>query len=545
MAKEKIAGQRASGKKDKSIEETLWQACDKLRGSVEPAEYKHVVLGLIFLKFTSDKFEERRKELIAEGKEKYLEMKEFYNMKNVFFLEEISRWNNIIKNAKQDDIAIRIDTALHTIEKNNPALKGALPDNYFSRLGLDKSRLASLLDKINEIDTLKDVGEDIVGRVYEYFLAQFALKEGKGKGEFYTPKTIVNLIAEMIEPYRGIIYDPACGSGGMFVQSIKFIEAHHGNKKEVSIYGQEFTNTTYKLAKMNLAIRSIAANLGERAADTFINDLHKDLKADFIMANPPFNQKDWREENELIDDPRWKGYEIPPKSNANYAWILNMVSKLSENGIAGFILANGALSGGGDEYKIRRKLIENDLVEAILILPRNMFYTTDISVTLWILNKNKSGGIKDTGDEQRQLRNRKGEVLFMDLRQMGEPFEKKFTQLSDADIKKITETYHLWQTSPGSSEAPASANDGVAGATRNPGYRDIPEYCYSAGFEEIEKKDFSLVPSKYIEFVNRDEFLDYEEQMEKLQGELKELFGEEERLKEEVKGVFKKLGYKI
>lgn len=524
MTEKKNDAKVAQNTRERSIEETLWQACDRLRGSVEPAEYKHVVLGLIFLKFTSDKFEERRKELIAEGKEKYLEMKEFYNMKNVFFLEEISRWNYIIKNAKQDDIAIKIDTALHTIEKNNPALKGALPDNYFSRLGLDKSRLASLLDKINEIDTLKDAGEDIVGRVYEYFLAQFALKEGKGKGEFYTPKTIVNLIAEMIEPYRGIIYDPACGSGGMFVQSIKFIEAHHGNKKEVSIYGQEFTNTTYKLAKMNLAIRGIAANLGERAADTFINDLHKDLKADFIMANPPFNQKDWREENELLDDPRWKGYEVPPKSNANYAWILNMVSKLSENGVAGFILANGALSGGGDEYKIRRKLIENDLVEAILILPRNMFYTTDISVTLWILNKNKLGGIKDTGDEQRQQRNRKGQVLFMDLRQMGIPFEKKFIQFSDEDIKKVTDTYHQWQSEE---------------------IEDVPEYCYSANFEEIEKKDFSLVPSKYIEFVNRDEYLDYEDQMEKLQSELKELFAEEERLKKEVKGVFEKLGYEI
>ena len=288
--------------KTKSIEESLWQACDKLRGSVEPSEYKHVVLGLIFLKFTSDKFEQRKQELIAEGKEKYVEMKDFYTMKNVFFLEPISRWSYISKNAKQDDIAIKIDTALHTIEKNNPSLQGALPDNYFSRLGLDKAKLASLLDKINEIDTLKNADQDIVGRVYEYFLSKFALKEGKGKGEFYTPKSIVNLIAELIEPYKGIIYDPACGSGGMFVQSIKFIENHHGNKKEVSIYGQEYTNTTYKLAKMNLAIRGIAANLGDKAADTFAQDQHKDLKADYIMANPPFNQKDWRGTDELIDD---------------------------------------------------------------------------------------------------------------------------------------------------------------------------------------------------------------------------------------------------
>jgi type I restriction enzyme M protein len=377
---------KANNKKQKSMEETLWESANKLRGTVESSEYKHVVLGLIFLKFVSDKFEERKKELIEEGKEKFFEMKEFYNMKNIFFLPENARWSYIIKNAKQDDIALKIDTALHTVEKNNPTLKGALPDNYFSRLNMDVSKLAALLDTINNIDTLKDKQQDIVGRVYEYFLSKFALAEGKGKGEFYTPKSIVNLIAEMIEPYRGVIYDPACGSGGMFVQSIKFIESHHGNKKEVSIYGQEYTATTYKLAKMNLAIRGISANLGDVPADTFARDQHPDLKADFIVANPPFNQKNWRASDELTDDPRWRGYEVPPASNANYAWILNMVSKLSENGVAGFILANGALSGGGDEYKIRKKLIENRLVEAIIILPQNMFHTTNISVTLWILN---------------------------------------------------------------------------------------------------------------------------------------------------------------
>lgn len=239
--------------KDKPIEVTLWEAANKLRGSVEPAEYKHVVLGLVFLKFASDKFEERRAQLIAEGKEKYIEMPDFYNMSNVFFLEEISRWSYIVKKARQNDIALIIDTALHTIEKDNKTLKGALPDNYFSRLGLDITKLAALISEIDGINTIKDKQQDIVGKVYEYFLSKFALAEGKGKGEFYTPKSIVNLIAEMIEPYKGIIYDPACGSGGMFVQSIKFIEAHHGNKKEVSIYGQEYTNTTYKLAKMNLA----------------------------------------------------------------------------------------------------------------------------------------------------------------------------------------------------------------------------------------------------------------------------------------------------
>ncbi len=510
--------------KEKTIEVTLWEAANKLRGSVEPAEYKHVVLGLIFLKFAGDKFEEHRAKLIAEGKDKYIEMAEFYNMNNVFFLEETSRWSYLIKRAKQNDIALLIDTALHTIEKNNKALKGALPDNYFSRLGLDVTKLASLLDTINDIDTTKDPKHDVVGKVYEYFLSKFALAEGKGKGEFYTPKSIVNLIAEMIEPYKGIIYDPACGSGGMFVQSIKFIEAHNGNNKEISIYGQEYTNTTYKLAKMNLAIRGISGNLGEKAADTFADDQHKDLKADYIMANPPFNQKDWRGENELIDDPRWRGYDVPPKSNANYGWILNMVSKLSDNGIAGFILANGALSGGGEEYKIRRKLIENNLVEAILVLPRNLFYTTDISVTLWILNKNKKTQSKNIGDEKRQYRERENEILFMDLRQLGEPFEKKYTQFSDDDIRKVTRTYHQWQTKK---------------------IEDIPEFCYSAKLEEVEKKDFSLVPSKYIEFVKRDENIDFDDKMQALQTEFADLLKAEAASKSDLLTVFKELGYEI
>jgi len=535
--------------KEKSIEVTLWDAANKLRGSVEPAEYKHVVLGLIFLKFASDKFEDHRARLIADGKEKYIEMADFYNMSNVFFLEETSRWSYLIKRAKQNDIALLIDTALHTIEKNNKALKGALPDNYFSRLGLDVTKLASLLDTINDIDTTKDPKQDVVGKVYEYFLSKFALAEGKGKGEFYTPKSIVNLIAEMIEPYKGIIYDPACGSGGMFVQSIKFIESHHGNKKEVSIYGQEYTNTTYKLAKMNLAIRGISANLGEKAADTFADDQHKDLKADYIMANPPFNQKDWRAENELIDDPRWRGYDVPPKSNANYGWILNMVSKLSDNGVAGFILANGALSGGGEEYKIRRKLIENHLIEAILVLPRNLFYTTDISVTLWIVNKNKKAHHKKVGDKTRNYRNREQEILFMDLRQMGEPFEKKYTQFSDADIQKVTGTYHQWQTEEMVNDQLLMINEEGIDIDHSPltsnHYKDIPEFCYSASFDEVVKKDFSLVPSKYIEFVNRDENIDFDEKMRALQSEFAELLKVEEASKRDLLGVFKTLGYGI
>ncbi|MBU2920693.1 type I restriction-modification system subunit M [Winogradskyella psychrotolerans] len=517
---------KATPKKTKSIEETLWDSANKLRGTVESSEYKHVVLGLIFLKFASDKFQKRRQELIDDGKEKFLDMVEFYAQDNVFYLTEESRWSYIIANAKQDDIALKIDTALYTVEKNNPSLKGALPDNYFSRLNMDVSKLAALLDTINNIDTLKDQQQDIVGRVYEYFLSKFAIAEGKGKGEFYTPKSIVNLIAELIEPYKGKIYDPACGSGGMFVQSMKFIDSHNGNKKDVSIYGQEYTATTYKLAKMNLAIRGIAANLGDVPADTFAKDQHPDLKADYIMANPPFNQKDWRASDELLDDPRWRGYEVPQTGNANYGWILNMVSKLSDNGVAGFILANGALSGGGTEYDIRKKLIENKLVEAILILPRNLFYTTDISVTLWIINNNKRERQVKLNDVEKNYRNREDEILFMDLRQTGIPFEKKYTQFSEDNISDISETYHKWQQVESD-------------------YKDIPEFCYSASLEEVRKKDYSLIPSKYVEFVNRDENINFDEKMKSLQTEFAELLKEEAESKTELLNVFKELGYAI
>ena len=517
-----------SNKKLASMEEALWKSADKLRGSVEPAEYKHVVLSLIFLKYASDRFEEQRQKIISEGREKFVDMKAFYTQDNVFFLTPETRWSYIMEHAKQNDIALLIDTALHTIEKNNEQLKGALPDNYYSRLNLDPSKLASLLDVIDGIEMTSDKEQDIIGRVYEYFLSKFALKEGKGKGEFYTPKCIVNLIAELLEPYSGILYDPCCGSGGMFVQSIKFVEAHSGNKKNVSVYGQENINTTYKLAKMNLAIRGISANLGEKAADTFANDQHKDLKADYIMANPPFNQKDWRAENDLLKDPRWDGYDVPPTSNANYGWILNIVSKLSQNGMAGFLLANGALSDSGTELAIRRRLIENNLVEAIIILPRNLFYTTDISVTLWVLNKNKKARTVEQNGVVKKYRNREREILFMDLRQMGSPFEKKYVELTEDDRAKVTEVFHAWQ------------QEGYETT-----YENVPEFCYSASYDEVKEKDFTLVPSRYIEFVNRDENVDYESKMATLQSELTDLLKQEEESKKQLLDVFKELGYEI
>lgn len=517
----------ANSKKEVTMEEALWKSADKLRGSVEPAEYKHVVLSLFFLKFASDKFDKRRQEIISEGHGTYVDIPEFYSMKNVFFLPEESRWSFIMEHAKQDNIALIIDTALYTVEKNNPALKGALPDNYYSRLHMDTTKLASLLDEINKIKS-DDEENDIIGRVYEYFLGKFALAEGKGKGEFYTPKCIVNLIAEMIEPYKGKIYDPCCGSGGMFVQSVRFVQSHQGNSRDVSVYGQESISTTYKLAKMNLAIRGISCNLGEQAASTFTNDQHKDLKADFIMANPPFNQKNWRADDELIDDPRWDGYEVPPTSNANYGWILNIVSKMSQNGVAGFLLANGALSDDGTELKIRQKLIENNLVEAIVILPRNLFYTTDISVTLWILNKNKKARTVEHNGQLKRYRNREREILFMDLRQMGSPYEKKYIELTESDRAKVTAVYHNWQQE-GFEET----------------YKNVPEFCYSASFDEVKEKGFTLVPSRYIEFINRDENIDFDSKMKTLQKEMAKLLVEEEKSKAELLAVFKELGYEI
>jgi len=467
-------------KKIKSIEETLWDSANKLRGTVESSEYKHVVLGLIFLKFTSDKFEERKAALIKEGREKYLDMVEFYTSKNVFYLSSESRWSYIIENAKQTDIALKIDTALSTIEKNNPSLKGALPDNYFSRLNLDPSKLASLLDTINDIDTIADKENDIVGRIYEYFLGKFASAEGKGGGEFYTPKCIVNLIAEMLEPYKGKIYDPACGSGGMFVQSIKFVQNHKGSTKDISIYGQEYTATTYKLAKMNLAIRGISANLGAVPADTFFKDQHPDLKADYIMANPPFNQKEWRGKNELTDDARWNGYDTPPTGNANYAWILNMVSKLSENGTAGFVLANGSMSSNtSGEGIIRKQMLQNDLVDCMISLPGQLFYTTQIPVCLWFMTKNK--GEQQFSDQTRNHRNRQGETLFIDARNMGTMVDRTHKELTTDDIAKITRTYHAWR---------GESKDGI--------YEDIEGYCKSATLADIEKNDFVLTPGRYV-----------------------------------------------
>ena len=480
-----MAKGNTKSKEQKPIEQTLWDAANKLRGKVEPAEYKHVVLSMIFLKYANDRFSEHREQMIANGQEAFLEMMPFYQKDNVFYIPECARWDFIMKNAKQPDIAIKIDTALHEIEMKNPSLEGALPDNYYSRLHMDPSGLSSLLDLINGIDLQVGGDKDVFGKVYEYCLRQFALKEGKGKGEFYTPRTVVALLCELIEPYSGIVYDGACGSGGMFVQSMRFVDEHKGNRLEVSIYGQELTDTTRRLAKMNLAIRGISANLGAEAANTFLNDQHKDLKADFSLENPPFNQKDWREPNQLTDDPRWNGYPTPPTSNANYGWLLNTLSKLSQNGVGVVLLANGALSADGEEYEIRKQMIENDVVESIIVLPRNMFYTTNISVTIWVLNKNKKSRIENRPDGTVSYRDRSNEVLFMDLRQMGHPYEKRYIEFNEEDRATIVECFKSWRFEK-----------------HNNSYKDIPFFCRSVSKDIIAQKDYNLSPSKYIELVH-------------------------------------------
>ncbi len=520
-----MAKKAAKAKPTKSMEEALWESCNKMRGAVEPSEYKHVVLSLIFLKYAGDHFDKKHKEICEKYGEEYANMVEFYAQDNVFYVPAECRWTHIMENAKQDNIFQIVDDALANIECNK-SLQGALPSNYYSNLGLDRSKFAALLDEINKLDTLTDEENDLIGRVYEFFLGKFAIAEGKGKGEFYTPKSIVNLIAEMIEPYDGKIYDPCCGSGGMFVQSMKFVKAHHGNQKNISVYGQEAIKTTYKLARMNLAIRGINADI--RLGDTFHNDQHKDLKADYIMANPPFNQSGWRTDNELVDDPRWSGFDVPPVSNANYGWILNILSKLSIDGVAGFILSNGALSADGTELAIRRKLLETGKVEAIVILPRKLFYSTDISVTLWILNNNKKTHCVEKNGEERHYRDREKEVLFLDMRQMGVPYEKKFVELSEADRQKVTDTYHKWQ------------QEGWIES-----YANIPEFCYAASIEEVEGKGFSLVPSKYIEFVNRDEQVDYATKIAELQKELTAILAEEEQSKAALKTLFAELGAEL
>ena len=533
MGLENFASMRAYGmvkkkvEKEQSLESIMFKCRNVLRSTHGGSDAnRDAVMGLVFLKFAGDKFEKRRKEIATEYGEipAFLEKPSFYLSKNVFYLEENCRWSYLVQNASQSDIAIKIDTAMNKIELTNESLCGALPQNFYTSLGVQSSSIKALVDEINKISEGRFYDKDLIGRVYEYFLQAFSIEAGK-KGEFYTPASLVKLITELIEPYKGRVYDPCCGSGGMFIQSIKFVESHHGSSSEISVIGQESRKDTWKLAKMNLAIRGISHNLGKNEASTFTDDQHKDEKVDFIIANPPFNLKAWRTSSQLLDDPRWASYGIPPVSNANYAWILHMLAKLDvQNGIAGFLLANGALNSDGEEYRIRKNLIENDKIEAIIVLPREMFYSTDISVTLWIVNNNK----KARELNGRDLRNRQNQVLFIDLRKWeNNIYEKKFVMLDDMQINDIKSIYNRWQDEDTSL------------------YSDVPELCKSATIEDIREQNYSLAPSKYIEFIDRDLNINYEQEMTRIQKEMKDILKIEKESQAMLINAFKGIGYGI
>ncbi|WP_270646764.1 type I restriction-modification system subunit M [Paeniclostridium hominis] len=498
------------------FEEKLWKAADKLRGSMESSEYKHVVLGLLFLKYVSDKFETKYNELVEEG-DGFEEDRDEYLAENIFWVPKNSRWGYIRDNAKLSEIGQIIDDAMIAIEKENTTLRGVL-DKRYARPEIDKRRLGELIDIISTIKLHDKEEKDLLGRVYEYFLGQFASAEGKNGGEFYTPTSVVKTLVEMIEPYKGRIYDPACGSGGMFIQSEKFVEEHKGKISDLSIYGQELNSTTWKLCKMNLAIRGLDGNIGGSHADTFHNDLHKTLKADYVLANPPFNIKDWGGAS-LTDDIRWK-FGVPPEGNANFAWLSHIVHHLSPNGVAGVVLANGALSSNtSNEGVIRTNLIANKLVDAIVALPDKLFYSTGIPVSLWILNRNKLNAPNH--------RNREDEILFIDARNLGEMVDRKHRELSNDDIKKIADTYHKWRNIGGD-------------------YEDIKGFCKSATIEEVKDNEYILTPGRYVGIEDvEDDGVTFEEKMSVLVKELGELFEESRSLEEEIKKNLGGIGYEF
>lgn len=489
------------------FEEKIWKAACVLRGNMDASEYKHVVLGLIFLKYLSDSFETRYKELVAEG-EGFEEDVDEYTRKGIFFVPENARWSYISKYAHEPIIGKVIDEAMQSIEKSNHRLDGILPDNHFGRPELDKRRLGEVVDLFTNI-SMVDRSKDLLGRVYEYCLSKFAEQEGKLAGEFYTPSCIVKLLVEILKPFNGRIYDPCCGSGGMFVQSAKFIENHQGRIKDISVYGQDANPTTRKLCAMNLAIRGIEADLGKYADDTFFNDLHPQLKADYILANPPFNLSAWGGDK-LVNDKRWV-YGVPPTGNANFAWLQHMIHHLSPNGKIGMVLANGALSSNtGGEGEIRANIIKADLVEAIVALPAQLFYTTGIPVTLWFLNKNKK---------------QKGKILFIDAREMGTMETRKLRVLTDdenGDIQKIASTFNAFEN--------------------NDNYQDIKGYCRVATLEDVEKEGFILTPGRYVGVAEIEQDSEpFETKMPRLKQELYAMFEESHKLEENIKAQLEKL----
>ena len=520
----------AKTKNQASLEAGLWNACNKLRGSVSATDYVNVVLGLLFLRFAYGKFNAQREKLLAdEDTADFVENPRFYSKDNVFFLDENDRWSYIKDNSKSNKIFTYIDDAFRNIEKNNPSLKGALPIGFYITLHIEPSKFSSLIDEIDRIQYSQGEADDVIGRVYEYFLKKFCIAAKSEKGEFYTPANIVELMTLLIQPYSGSVYDPCCGSGGMFVQSAEFIKRHQGNKKDITIYGQESNDKTYKLARMNLAIRGLNCDLGDMDASTFTSDKHPNLRADFILANPPFNLKNWRTENELKNDRRWDGYEVPPVSNANYAWILHMLARLSYNGTAAFLMSNGALNADAEEYKIRKQLIENDKVEAIIVLPSKMFYATPISVTLWICVNHKKQKKIRRNDRETIIRAR-DEILFIDARELGDSGnnEDGYVLLTDDDKAKISSTYFAWQSPEWQQH-----------------YNNIPEFCYSATKEEVRAKNYSLAPSKYIEFIDHDFEVDYVSEIAQAQIQFTNLLKETKEAQDELAKAFGGIGYAV
>lgn len=503
----------ATGTTAVGFEEKLWLAADKLRSNMDAAEYKHVVLGLIFLKYVSDSFEEKYQKLLSEGYGDE-EDRDEYLAENIFYVPKEARWSEIQKHATSTDIGSVIDNAMEAIEKENDSLKGVLTKNY-ARPELDKTRLGELVTLFTNIEVGSSAAQerDVLGRVYEYFLSKFASAEGKLGGEFYTPSCIVRTLVSMIEPYEGQIFDPACGSGGMFCQSARFVKEHQGNVRDISIFGQESNPTTWKLAKMNLAIRQLEANLGKHNADSFHDDQHKTLKANFILANPPFNISDWGGER-LQEDVRWR-YGVPPVGNANFAWLQHMLHHLNPvGGVCGTVLANGSLSSNtSNEGNIRANMVKGDVVECIVAMPSQLFYSTGIPVSLWILRK---------GKKERS----KGKVLFIDARKLGTMIDRKVRELTEEDIIKIASTYQNWW----------KGND----------YEDVQGFCKEVTIEEIEAQDYILTPGRYVGIEEQeDDGEPFEEKMQRLTSELSDMFAKSIELQEEIRKKLGAIGYEI
>ena len=490
------------------FEKEIWEAACVLRGNIDASEYKSVVLGLIFLKYISDRFEQKYEELKAEG-EGFEEDIDEYTSEGIFFVPQGARWKDIAAAAHTPEIGVAIDNAMRSIEKNNKRLKDILPKN-FARPELDKRRLGDVVDLFTNIKMHEHGDEkDILGRTYEYCLSKFAEQEGKLAGEFYTPSCVVRTLVEVLQPFHGRVYDPCCGSGGMFVQSAKFVESHSGNINDISVYGQDSNPTTWKMAQMNLAIRGIDADLGQYNANTFFNDCHPTLRADYIMANPPFNLSDWGADK-LQDDVRWK-YGIPPAGNANFAWMQHMIYHLAPNGKIGMVLANGSLSSqSGGEGEIRKNIVNADLVDCIVAMPPQLFYTTQIPVSLWFLSKNKT---------------QKGKTLFIDARKMGTMVTRKLREFTDDDIKKIADTYKAFA-------------DGTL--------EDVKGFCAVVGTDEIAKQDYILTPGRYVGIEEQEaDDEPFDEKMTRLTGELSAMFAKSHELEEEIRKNLGAIGYEI